>query len=186
MPERHLQRRLPWMVRFEHHMLDQTRLGPGEVGGDLKGRIARLAMMAACRQELHAAIEMVAQLLLELRSAGEGEYAGTVGHYLLNTQDDKEIQLLQDHWQRLRGSPEGGIMSYAQQLIEQGREEGREEGREQGRAEGEARGEAKGRVNTVENLLRVGVTWDVIEAATGLNEASFQDLKKRLAATDDQ
>ena len=30
-------------------------------------------MMAACRQELHAAIEMVAQLLLELRSAGEGD-----------------------------------------------------------------------------------------------------------------
>lgn len=110
----------------------------------------------------------------ELRSAGEGEYAGTVGHYLLNTQDDKEIQLLQDHWQRLGGSPEGGIMSYAQQLIEQGR------------AQGEARGEAKGRVNTVESLLQVGVTWDVIEAATGLNEASFQDLKERLAATDDQ
>ena len=65
----------------------------------------------------------------ELRSAGEGEYAGTVGHYLLNTQDDKEIQLLQDHWQRLGGSPEGGIMSYAQQLIEQGRELGREQGR---------------------------------------------------------
>ena len=188
------QRRLPWMVRFEHYMLDQTRLGPGDVGGDLKGRIARLAMMAACRQELHAAIEMVAQLLLELRSAGEGEYAGTVGHYLLNTQDDKEIQLLQDHWQRLGGSPEGGIMSYAQQLIEQGRELGREQGRaqgeakgrEEGRAEGEARGEAKGRVNTVESLLQVGVKWDVIEAATGLNEASFQDLKERLAATDDQ
>ena len=85
-------------------------------------------------------------------------------------------------------------MSYAQQLIEQGRELGREQGRaqgeakgrEEGRAEGEARGEAKGRVNTVESLLQVGVKWDVIEAATGLNEASFQDLKERLAATDDQ
>ena len=35
------QRRLPWMVRFEHYMLDQTHPARTEWGGDLKGRIAR-------------------------------------------------------------------------------------------------------------------------------------------------
>ena len=31
----------------------------------------------------------------------------------------------------------------------------------------------------VEGLLRVGVTWEVIEAATGLDEAGFEALKAR-------
>ena len=35
----------------------------------------------------------------------------------------------------------------------------------------------------VEGLLRVGVTWDVIEAATGLNEARFRALKEQLTSS---
>ena len=34
----------------------------------------------------------------------------------------------------------------------------------------------------MESLLRVGVTWDVIEAAIGLNETEFRALKDRLSA----
>ena len=60
-------------------------------------------------------------------------------------------------------------MSYAHELIEKGRAEGR----------------AEGRLNTVESLLRVGVTWDVIETETGLNEAAFRSLKERLSTKDD-
>ena len=36
------------------------------------------------------------------------------------------------------------------------------------------------------SLLRVGVTWDVIQAATGLTEASFQKLKGQVAKPDPQ
>ena len=63
-------------------------------------------------------------------------------------------------------------MTYAEQLL----------------AEGEARGEAKGeqrtRVQIVEGLLRAGVTWEVIEAATGLTEAGFGTLEAQLAGSD--
>ena len=45
-------------------------------------------------------------------------------------------------------------------------------------------GEQRGKVEVVEGLLRVGVTWDVIEAATSLTEAGFQALKAQLSASD--
>ena len=63
-------------------------------------------------------------------------------------------------------------MTYAQELLAEGEAKDRAEGRIEGRAEGQ--------VEVVEGLLRVGVTWDVIEAATGLNEAGFRALKEQL------
>ena len=59
------------------------------------------------------------------------------------------------------------IMTYAQQLLEEGR----------------AEGEQHGKVEAAEGFLRVGVTWDVIQAATGLDESQFQALKERLSAS---
>ncbi len=71
-------------------------------------------------------------------------------------------------------------MSYAQQLLQEGRQEGRQEGWRGGREEGERQGTLK----AVEGMLRAGVTWDVIETATGLDESRFQALKKSLSASD--
>ena len=36
----------------------------------------------------------------------------------------------------------------------------------------------------MEGLLQAGVTWEVIEAATGLTEAGFETLKAKLASSD--
>ena len=49
-------------------------------------------------------------------------------------------------------------MSYAQELLEEGRAEGREEGLQ------------RGKVEAVEGFLRIGVSWDVITSATGIDE----------------
>ena len=51
-------------------------------------------------------------------------------------------------------------------------------------AEGEAKGRMENQIEMVEGLLRVGVTWDVIEDATGLTEAKFQELKAQLSGSD--
>ena len=59
-------------------------------------------------------------------------------------------------------------MTYAQELLAEGAAKGRAEGR------------VEGQVEVVEGLLRVGVTWDVIETATGLNESRFRALKEQL------
>ena len=65
-------------------------------------------------------------------------------------------------------------MTYAQELLEKGR------------AEGEAKGRMQRDLEVVQGLLQAGVASDVITTATGLTEASFEELKARLASTESQ
>lgn len=165
------------MPRFAHALLDQTTLEPDAVGGGLKGRIAQLLMMVAFNRHLDAALEFTAGLLPLLRQTGGGvDERHQFYLYLLTTQDLDVVQRLREALRR-RGFEEGDeIMTYAQQLLA--------EGEAKGRAQGRAEGEARKQVEMVEGLLRVGVTWEVIEAATGLTEAGFQALKAQLSGAD--
>ncbi len=70
-------------------------------------------------------------------------------------------------------------MSYAQELLEEGWAKGRAEGK----AEGKEEGLQRGKVEVVEGFLRIGVSWDLITSATGIDEARFRALKERLAAS---
>ena len=166
-------RALPWVPRFAHELLDQTTLEPEAVAGNVKGRIAQLLMMVAFGRHVEAALQLTAQLLPLLRqAAGRVDERHQFYLYLLTTQDLDVVQTFREVLRR-QGLDEGDeIMSYAQQLLAEGR------------AEGRAEGEARKQIEMVEGFLRVGVTWDVIEAATGLTEASFEALKAQLAGSD--
>ena len=162
-------RRLSWIPQFSHELLDQTTLEPAEVGGDVKGRIAQLLMMVVFGHNPEAALERAAYWTQALSQAGGGiderrrfiEYLGTI-------QDGALINGFQEASRRHGLNLEEDVMTFAEQLL----------------AEGEARGEARKQVQMVEGFLRVGVTWDTIEAATGLTEAKFQDLKAQVAESD--
>ena len=167
-------RSLPWVPRFAHELLDQTTLEPEAVTGNVKGRIAQLLMMVAFGRHVEAALDWAARwtLLLHQAEGGVDEFRRFIA-YLANVQDDGGIietfgEALERHGLDLKGE----IMTYAEQL----------------RAEGEARGEAKGeqrtKVQIVEGLLQAGVTWEVIEAATGLSETGFEALKAQLSGPD--
>ena len=167
-------RDLSWVPGFAHELLDQTALEPDGVGGGIKGQIAQLLMMVAFNRHLDAALQLTAQLLPLLRQGGGGvDERRQLYRYLLSTQDRAVVRRLREALRR-RESEEGNEMiTYAEELLAEGRAEGRAEGEAKGRAEGEARKQ----IEMVEGLLRVGVTWEVIEAATGLNEAGFEALK---------
>ena len=152
------------MPRFEHMLVDQTGVGPDEVEGGLKGRIAQLLMMAAYGRHAGAAMEGAARLLASLSSGGGVNYLRLFLVYVMATQDEASAQAF-DAALRSHGREHGGeIMSYAQQLLEEGARQGK--------------------IEAVEGFLRVGVSWDVIESATGLNEARFHALKEQLSASD--
>ena len=72
------------------------------------------------------------------------------------------------------------MTTYAEELIQ----EGERKGRQAGRSEGKLEGQLKGRVDTIEDLLRAGVEWPVIEAATGIDQEALRDLKQRLEGTE--
>ncbi len=61
-------------------------------------------------------------------------------------------------------------MTYAQELLAEGR------------AEGERKGTIKTQVEVIEGFLREEVQWSVIERATGVSEAQFQALKQQVEA----
>jgi hypothetical protein len=50
--------------------------------------------------------------------------------------------------------------------------------------EGRREGELRGKVQTIDGLVRRDVPWSVIEAATGIDEATFDRLKHQLDAAD--
>ena len=163
----------PWVPRFAHELLDQTTLKPEAVIGGIKGRIAQLLMMVAFGRNVDAALQLTAQLLPLLDQAGGGINERRRFYlYLMATQDLDLIQTFREALRR-QGLDEGDdIMTYAQQLLAEGE------------AKGRAEGEARKQVEMVEGFLRVGVTWEVIEAATGLTEAGFQALKAQLSGSD--
>ena len=163
-------RSLPWVPRFTHELLDQTTLQPEAVTGNVKGRIAQLLMMVAFGRHVEAALDWAARWTLSLHQAegGVDEFRRFIA-YLANVQDDGSVietfgEALERHGLDLKGE----IMTYAEQLL----------------AEGEAKGEQRTKVQIVEGLLLAGVTWEVIEAATGLTEAGFQELKAQLSGVD--
>ena len=162
-------RSLPWVPRFTHELLDQTALEPAAVAGGIKGRIAQLLMMVAFGRHVDRALQLTAQLLpLLSQAAGGVDERHQFYLYLLTTQDLDVVQTFREALRR-QGLDEGDeIMSYAQQLL----------------AEGRAEGEARKQIEMVEGFLRVGVTWEVIEAATGLTEAGFEVLKAQLSGSD--
>ena len=83
-------------------------------------------------------------------------------------------------------------MTYAEELIREGRQEGelkgRQEGELKGRQEGVLKGrqegELKGQVATIESFLRAGVGWPIIKQATGIDQEAFELLRRRNHASD--
>ena len=81
--------------------------------------------------------------------------------YVMATQEHQEIETFGEALRR-QGLEQGvEIMTYAEELLAPGRTEAQ--------------------VEVVEGFLRVGVAWDVIEAATGLTETRFQELRDQLS-----
>ena len=64
-------------------------------------------------------------------------------------------------------------------------ERGRREGLQGGRREGLQEGELRGQIRTIEGVLGRDVPWSTIEAATGIDEVAFWQIKQQRDATDD-
>ena len=181
----------PWVPRFAHLLIDQSRVRPEAVRGELQGRIAQLMMMAPFRRRREA-LRRAAGLLAELLPRGGRDAVGTFVLYLLATQDRDTARGFGEELRGAVSGPGGDLMTYAEELIKEGerkgrragQREGRREGRLEGRREGEQHGLLRGQVGTIENLLRAGVQWSVIETATGIDRDTLHDLKQRLAGPD--
>ena len=164
-------REWPWVPRFSHLLIDQSFVGPDEVRGTLQGRIAQLMMMAPFRHRQEA-LRSAVHLLAELLPTGDRDAVRTFVMYLLATQDrDTALAFVEDLGKAV-SEPGGDMMTYAEELIREGREEGLREG------------ELRGQVGTIEKLVQAGVQWSVIESATGVDRDALRALKQRLEGSE--
>jgi predicted transposase YdaD len=162
----------PGVPRFAHELIDQSGMRPEEVQGALKVRLMQLVMLAAYHPTL-AWMDQAARLLGSLSSLGSGggiDYVRLFVLYILSTQEPEAALSFREVLQRHAPEVEGDLMTYAQELLQEGR------------AEGQAEGEIKAEVRIIENLLREGMAWDAIERVTGIDEAKFQTLKRQVEA----
>jgi predicted transposase/invertase (TIGR01784 family) len=161
-------RNWPGVPRFSHGLIDQSGLQPEEVQGEVKAQIMQLVMMAAYHPTL-AWMDQVARLLDSLSSlapSGGINYVRIFVLYVLSTQEPEAARSFREVL--LRHAPQVGddLMTYAQELLKEGRTEG----------------EIKAEVRIIENLLREGMEWAAIERVTGVNEAQFKTLKQQVEA----
>ena len=157
----------PWLPRFEHLLIDQSATAPEEVRGTLRGMVAQLMMMAVYRAAGGwPALQRALPLLAELERRGGMEELGMFVIYVLATQDEPMRRRFAKELQRHVPGPGGDAMNYVEELIKQGRQKGRLEER----------------VGTVEDFLRAGASWSLIESATGMDPAALRALKQRLEA----
>jgi predicted transposase/invertase (TIGR01784 family) len=161
-------RHWPGVPRFAHGLIDQSGLRPEEVQGDLTVRIMQLVMLAAYHPTV-AWMEQAARwlgALSALAPSGGMNYVRIFVLYILATQEPEAALSFREVLQRQ--APEVGdeLMTYAQELLKEGRTEG----------------EIKAEVRIIENLLREGMAWEAIERVTGINAAQFQALKQQVDA----
>ena len=181
-----------WVPRFEHLLIDQTELGAESVTGAVAARVLQIAMMATFREAPGELLEWVTRLIGELyRAKGFEEVAKHV-EYVLATQPEAQRKVFSEALRRNVPGRGGEVMNYVEEMIERGRREGRQEGRrkgrqeghQEGRQEGRREGELKGQVRAIEGFVARDISWPTIEAATGIDEATFRRLRQRVDAKD--
>ena len=169
--------------RYEHLLIDQTQVGAEELRGELLGRIAQLAMMAAYRARWEE-LQRLVPMLAELAEAGGGEDLLRIVVYIATTTRNTE------RWDRfaeaVRRQVRGGreLMNKTEEMIEIYGDMRAREGREEGRQEGRQEGELRGKVQTIEGLMERDVPWSIIETATGIDAAAFERLRRQLGTSD--
>lgn len=165
-------REWPGVPHFSHELIDQSGMRPEEVPGTLKAQLMQVLLLAAYHPSV-AWMEQVAQWLGELSSLpsrGGINYVRLFVLYILATQEPEAAQAFREVLRRQ--APEVGeeLMTYAQEL------------RQEGWREGWTEGEITAEVRIIENLLHEGLAWPAIERITGVNAVQYQVLKQRVDA----
>lgn len=164
----------PGVPHFSHELIDQSGVRVDEVQGNIKAQIMQLLMLAAYHP-VEGWMERVAALwasLSSLPSSSGINYVRLFVFYILATQEEASARSFQEVLRRYTPGVGDDVMTYAQQLLAEGRAEGR--------VEGEEAGKIIERAALIEGFLREGVDWSVIERVTGVNETQFQALKQQV------
>jgi len=157
-----------FLPHFVHFLVDQSGLPAEQTQGGLKARVAQLLLMAAVQQSARVALSYAAQLVARVAQDGGVNYLEVFVVYLAATQERQVVEAFVAQVGQYAVDMGGDMVTYAEEL----KQEGWQKGRQEGRREGE--------IKTIERLLAVGVEWILITKATGITPSQFQALKAQL------
>ena len=114
-------------------------------------------------------------LLAQVAQTGGLNYLEVFVVYLAATQERAVVREFVEMVQQHTVDIGGEMLTYAEELMQEGIMKGMMKGKIEGKIEGQ--------VETIESLLSVGAEWAMITAATGITPSQFARLKKQLAQT---
>jgi predicted transposase/invertase (TIGR01784 family) len=158
-----------FLPRFAHYLIDQSGLAPEAVKGGLKAKVAQLLMMAAVQAQVQEALRQAAPLMAQLTRTGGVDYVAVFVLYLAATQERKVVNEFAAQVRQYAPGTGGIMLTYAEEL------------RQEGKIEGKIEGKLEGKIETIESLLGVGADWSLITRATGITPEEFQRLKQELS-----
>jgi hypothetical protein len=154
-----------FLPHFAHYLIDQSGLSPEEVKGGLKAQVAQLLMMAAVRSQMRDALQRAAPLMAQLTHTGGIDYVAVFVLYLAATQERRVVNEFATQVRQYAPGTGGDMLTYAEEL----------------RQEGKIEGKIEGTVETIESLLAVGAERSLIISATGITPEEFEKLKGQVA-----
>ena len=155
---------------YAHLLIDQTKARPDQVRGALRGRTAQLAMMAPYRASWPLLQQLVPLLAELVRVHGTEDWREIVVYIAATTREPQRWHRFADAVRRRE------LMNKTEQMLQIYGDVREQEGRQEG--------ELRGKVLTIEAFLGRDVPWTTIEAATGIDQATFHRLKHQLEAAD--
>jgi predicted transposase/invertase (TIGR01784 family) len=162
-----------FLPHFTHYLIDQSDGTPEQIQGAQKARIAQLLMMAAYHKPVRDLLELAGRLMAQIEETGGIDYVRIFVVYVLATQERRTVQEFAETVQRHAVKIGGDMLTYAEELLQEGEIKGKQEGL--------LEGEIKSKIEMIDSLLNVGVDWALITKATGIDPIQFQSLREQLA-----
>lgn len=163
--------------RYAHLLIDQTRVAPEQMRGDLHGRSVQHALLAAYRKSWPI-LQRLVPLLAELGRAGRVEDVGQIVVYIATTMREKK------RWQRFADAVRRQVPG-GEELMNEATAEMLQIYREVKEQEVRQEGELRRKLQVIKGLLDRDVPWSTIAAATGIDQTRFRQLKQQLEAAPD-
>ena len=165
-----------FLPHFAHYLIDQSDLSVDQTQGGLKAQVAQLLMMAAFQKSVHEALMYAARLSAQVAQTGGVNYMEVFVVYLAATQERQRVQEFVETVRQYAVDIGGEMLTYAEELKQEGMVKGKIEGKQEGKQEGKL----EGTIETIESLLAVGAEWALITTATGITPPQFRLLKEQL------
>ena len=122
----------PFLPSLPHYLVNQFNLDPKAVTGGIKAQVMQLLMLAAFHESMEEALQLAAELLPQVPRTGGIDFVRVFFIYLIGTQPEETVDAFAAAVRQRSSEIGGELMTYGQQLLEEGREEGRKEGQAAG------------------------------------------------------